>query len=66
MSVTERLITARDVADLLGMTPGWVLDQWQAGRLPGYRYGGKGSPVRFRLSEIEAWLEARRGGPQAA
>lgn len=60
----EGLLRAREVADLLGMKTGWVLDQWQAGKLPGYRLGsGKAGPVRFRASEIEAWLTARREGP---
>lgn len=35
--MTERLLTARQVADVLGVTPGWVLRQYQRGVLPGYR-----------------------------
>jgi predicted DNA-binding transcriptional regulator AlpA len=54
----ERLLKARDVADMLGLEMGTVLDRFEAGDLPGFRlYGRKGGPVRFRLSEIEQWLE---------
>jgi excisionase family DNA binding protein len=57
----ERLLTARELADLLGCSYSTVLDKFEAGLLPGYRlWGRKGGPVRFRESEIEAvitsWL----------
>jgi excisionase family DNA binding protein len=56
----ERLLKTRDVAELLGLEMGTVLDHFEAGDLPGFRlYGRKGGPVRFRLSEIEEWLESR-------
>ncbi len=60
----EPLITAREVAERLGMSNAWVLDRWEAGELPGFRLGSRA--VRFRWSELEAWLESRRGGPAAA
>ena len=54
----EKLLKARDVAELLGVEIGTVLDRWEAGDIPGFRlYGRKGGPVRFRLSELEEWLE---------
>lgn len=54
----EALLKARDVALLLGLEVGTVLDRFEAGDLPGFRlYGRKGGPVRFRASEIEAWLD---------
>jgi excisionase family DNA binding protein len=67
-SVTpERLLTARELADILGVKPATVLDWFEAGRLPGFRLGGRfGSPVRFRWSEVEAWLEEHRRGALAA
>jgi predicted DNA-binding transcriptional regulator AlpA len=65
--VTERLLTARELAELLGLAPGTVLDRFEAGDLPGFRlYGGRVSaPVRFRWSEIEAMLEQGRCGPSS-
>lgn len=44
------------------MSTAWVLDRWEAGELPGYRLSSRA--VRFRESEIERWLEERRGGPE--
>jgi excisionase family DNA binding protein len=56
----DRLLKAREVGELLGMSTAWVLDKWEAGALPGFKIG---RAVRFRESEILAWLEARRRGP---
>jgi excisionase family DNA binding protein len=61
--VSERLLTAAEVAERLGFSAGWVLDHFEAGELPGFRLGRKGGPVRFRWSEIEEWLQTRRVGP---
>jgi len=59
--VTEPLLTARQVAELLGLAPATVLDRFERGHLPGFRlFGRKGGPVRFRLEEIEATLEQWR------
>lgn len=58
---SDRLLTARDLADLLGFAPGTLLDWFEAGRLPGFKIG---TAVRFRPSEVEAWLEQRRRGEQ--
>lgn len=42
---------------MLGLEVGTLLDHFQKGDVPGYRlYGKKGGPVRFRLSEVERWL----------
>lgn len=62
----ERLLTAAELAELLGLSPATVLDRWERGDLSGFRlFGRKGGPVRFRLSEIEAQLEEWRRGPAA-
>lgn len=53
----ERLLTARELAELLGLSSSTVLDWFEAGRLPGFKLG---RVVRFRASEVEAWLEAQR------
>lgn len=51
------LLRARDVADLLDVSPATVLDWWEAGKLPGFRLSSRA--VRFRESEVLAWLEER-------
>lgn len=61
--MTDPLLTARQVAAVLGVKPGTVLDWFERGELPGYRLTGRvGAPVRFRESELEAWLESCRCG----
>jgi excisionase family DNA binding protein len=58
-SNTEPLLTARQVADLLGLSIASVLRRWRAGELPGFRLSS--NVLRFRQSEIDAYLEAHRG-----
>lgn len=57
--MSERLLTAGELGEILGLSPSTVLDRFQRGDLPGFRlFGRKGGPVRFRLSEIEMALES--------
>jgi excisionase family DNA binding protein len=58
--VTDKLLTARELGDYLGLSPSTILDWWEAGRLPGFKLG---TAVRFRSSEVDAWLESHRAGP---
>jgi predicted DNA-binding transcriptional regulator AlpA len=56
-----QLLKARDVAHMLGLEVGTVIDHAQNGDLPCFRlYGRKGGPLRFRRSEIEAIVETWR------
>jgi excisionase family DNA binding protein len=55
--VNERLLKTRELGDLLGFSAGWVQDRYEAGDLPGFKLGGR---LRFRESEVEAWLESKR------
>ncbi|MGH3029411.1 MAG: helix-turn-helix transcriptional regulator [Gaiellaceae bacterium] len=58
--VVEPFITARAVAELLGVTPRWVMDKARAGKLPSRKLPGS-NRVRFLSSEIRASL-AEGGG----
>jgi excisionase family DNA binding protein len=58
-AVSDRLLTAREVSDLLGLSTPSILRRWRSGELPGFRLSS--NVLRFRRSEIDAWLEARRG-----
>lgn len=60
----EKLLNARQVADWLGISPDTVLDWFEADLLPGFKPNGR--VVRFRASEIHAWLETHRRGPRDA
>jgi excisionase family DNA binding protein len=58
--VSDKLLTAAELADCLALSTSTVLD-WFAGRLPGFKLG---RVVRFRESEVPKWLEAQRVGPR--
>jgi predicted DNA-binding transcriptional regulator AlpA len=58
MNEPERLLTARELGDLLSFKPATVLDKWERGELPGFKLPC--GAVRFRWSEIDAWLEGCR------
>jgi excisionase family DNA binding protein len=57
--VTERLLTARELAGYLGLKPATVLDKWQRGELPGFKFG---RVVRFDLEEVLATGRPGGGG----
>jgi excisionase family DNA binding protein len=57
--MSERLLTARDVSARLAVSVETVLRWHRCGKLPGgYRLAS--NVLRFRESEIEAWLEGTR------
>jgi excisionase family DNA binding protein len=63
VSPADRLLTAREVAELLGFSAGTVVDWVERGGLPAFKVGGR---LRFRESEVIAWLEQQRmNGPGA-
>jgi len=51
--VSATLITAEDVAGMLGVSVGWVYAEVRAGRVSHVRLGRS---VRFRPAAIEEWL----------
>lgn len=59
--MSERLLTARELADLLGFAAGTIVDWAERGDMPAFKIGGR---LRFRESEVLDWLETRRlNGP---
>jgi excisionase family DNA binding protein len=57
---TQPLLTTREVATLLGLSPATVLRRWRSGEIPGYRLSA--NVLRFSPVEVERWLEAHREG----
>jgi excisionase family DNA binding protein len=53
----ESMMTARQVAELLGVHENWVYDQAVAGHLPSYKLGGS---RRFDPEELRGWIAAHR------
>jgi excisionase family DNA binding protein len=58
--VNERLFTARELGEYLGLAPATILDKWERGELPGFKFG---RAVRFDLEEVLA--AGRQNGPSA-
>ena len=47
--MSDRLLTARELAAYLGLKPATVFDKWQRGELPGFKFG---RAVRFDLEDF--------------
>lgn len=63
----ERLLTAAELGEKLGVSARWVQSEFEEGRLPGFKMNDTPrGRLRFRESEVERWLESRRRGPKAA
>jgi excisionase family DNA binding protein len=58
--VSERLITAREVASLLNVSAETVLRWTRRGELPAFKLPG--GAIRYRDADLEAWLKARVTG----
>lgn len=56
----EPLLTAVQIAEILGFEPGTVVDWAEAGKIPFFKVGGR---LRFRETEVLGWLEQQREGP---
>ncbi len=53
--MSEPLLTARELGERIGLKPDTVLDKWERGELPGYKFGlSPNAPVRFDLDEVLA------------
>src|ERR1700730_15378213 len=52
----EKLLTARELAERLGVPESWVRTEERAGRIPSVRLG---KYVRFKLSDVERTLAER-------
>lgn len=55
--MSDRYFTAAQLAEMLGFTAGTIVDWAERGTLPAFKLGGR---LRFRESEVSAWLEAQR------
>jgi excisionase family DNA binding protein len=53
----ESMMTARQVAELLGVHENWVYDQAASGELPSYKIGGT---RRFDPDELRGWIAQHR------
>jgi excisionase family DNA binding protein len=61
--MSERLLIAKEVAELLAVPESWVREATREGRLP---YLALGRYRRYERGAIEAWLTDQRGDPGRA
>lgn len=63
----EQLLTVKQAAEKLGVSPRWVLTELEEGRMPGFKMNDTPrGRWRLRESEVTRWLETRRRGPEVA
>jgi excisionase family DNA binding protein len=53
----EPMLTAAELAEILGFSADTIVDWSEEGKIPSFKLGGR---LRFRESEVLAWLEERR------
>jgi excisionase family DNA binding protein len=58
--MSERLLTAKEVAELLALPESWVREATREGRLP---HLSLGRYRRYSQRAIEAWLTEQQAGP---
>jgi len=61
--MSDSLLTAKQVAELLAVPESWVREATREGRIPHLRLGRY---RRYQPAAIDAWLTANRHEPQAA
>lgn len=59
----DRLLTAAELAEVLGFSAGTIVDWAERGTIPAFKLGGR---LRFRESEVLNWLERQRMSPGAS
>jgi excisionase family DNA binding protein len=60
-AAAEPILSAAEVANALGVSRRWVYARVEEHGLPAYRPPG-GRMLLFRMSAVEAWLDAHRIG----
>jgi excisionase family DNA binding protein len=61
--VSDRLLDAQEIAELLGVPVGWVRQATRDGRLPVVRLGRY---CRYDHADVAAWVEKQKTGGRAA
>jgi excisionase family DNA binding protein len=58
-----RYVGVKELVERYGPPASWWYTAAETGRIPSYKLG---KYRRFRVDEVEAWLEAQRQGPRPA
>jgi excisionase family DNA binding protein len=58
----DPLMTKRQAAAFLAVSPRWIEQRVATGEIPHYRLGrSKNGPLRFKRSELERFVDDRKG-----
>jgi len=60
---TRTLVTVKEIARSLGMSPRWVHERTRRREIPCYRFG---ATLRFDPEEVRRWQEAFHEGPDGS
>jgi excisionase family DNA binding protein len=58
--MTNQLLTAADIAELLNLPESWVREATRQGHLPHLHLGRY---IRYQASDIDAWLADHKASP---
>lgn len=58
--MTSHLMSVKEAASIMGITPPAVYDLCRSGRLAHYRMGTKGGCIKISASDLEAYVAACR------
>jgi excisionase family DNA binding protein len=66
-AIEDRLLTAKEAGDYLGLAEGTVRNKANRNELPFIRLGTSlKSPLRFRRSELDRWITDQQEAPESA
>jgi excisionase family DNA binding protein len=60
--MADRLVDVKDLAERYGPPPSWWYAKAEAGEIPSFKLG---KYRRFKIADVEDWLERHREGPPA-
>jgi excisionase family DNA binding protein len=64
MSINKRLLTTKEAATYLNLSVAALVRYRWAGKGPAYIKLGDGRSIRYRLEDLEAWINRGRFDPE--
>lgn len=59
--MTAQFISVRETAEYMNVSVSWIYKNAARSGLSPYRFGsGVNAKIRFKMSEVEAWVEQQR------
>jgi predicted DNA-binding transcriptional regulator AlpA len=61
--MSDRLVDVNELARIYGPPASWWYSKAESGEVPSFKLG---KYRRFKLVDVEAWLDAQRKGPRSS